>query len=177
MERWWGSATIARALEALYGSLDARPLQATLERGKAHEQAVALATLGAAQSTTRRPPSRGSSSTRSRSCATTPARALEALRGQACAVDSRPADVRDRGRRARLRPGAFAAGALPAGAPPVRERDVPDEDRAARATIARRVRRRRRQTAARFLLTGFLGAGKTTILNRVLGASTGGGSA
>ncbi len=48
MEGWWGQRYDRAALVALYGSLDARPLEATLERGKAHEQAVALATLGAA---------------------------------------------------------------------------------------------------------------------------------
>jgi hypothetical protein len=48
MERWWGKSYDRGALAGLYGDLAARPLEATLTRGKAHEQAVALATLGAA---------------------------------------------------------------------------------------------------------------------------------
>ncbi len=60
MERWWGRRYDRAALAALYGSLDARPLEATLARGKAHEQAVALATLGAAHVTAARRPWRGS---------------------------------------------------------------------------------------------------------------------
>jgi hypothetical protein len=87
MERWWGRRYDRDALAALYGDLGARPLEATLSRGKAHEQAVALATLGAARVTAAAPAvarqlvnpfplvryyARG---------------ALEALRGQDCAVD------------------------------------------------------------------------------------------
>ena len=48
MERWWGRAYDRGALRELYGSLDARPLEATLARGKAHEQATALGALAAA---------------------------------------------------------------------------------------------------------------------------------
>ncbi len=48
MATWWPRQAIDRdALRALYGDLDANPLRATLTRGKPHEQAVALATLGA----------------------------------------------------------------------------------------------------------------------------------
>ena len=39
------------ALANLYGTLDARPLSATLTRGKAHEQAVAVAALADAHRT------------------------------------------------------------------------------------------------------------------------------
>lgn len=46
MERWWGKRYDRARLVALYGSLDARPLDATLTRGKAHEQATAIAVLG-----------------------------------------------------------------------------------------------------------------------------------
>src|SRR4051812_40251073 len=46
MEAWWGRKYDRAALANLYGTLDARPLQATLMRGKAHEQAVAVAVLG-----------------------------------------------------------------------------------------------------------------------------------
>jgi len=46
MEQWWGKTYDRARLVELYGSLDALPLEATLARGKPHEQAVALATLG-----------------------------------------------------------------------------------------------------------------------------------
>jgi predicted CXXCH cytochrome family protein len=46
MESWWGRRYDRAALANLYGTLDARPLPATLMRGKAHEQAVAIAVLG-----------------------------------------------------------------------------------------------------------------------------------
>jgi predicted CXXCH cytochrome family protein len=48
LERWWGKRYDRAALRDLYGDLDARPLEATLGRGKAHEQAVAVAVLGEA---------------------------------------------------------------------------------------------------------------------------------
>jgi predicted CXXCH cytochrome family protein len=51
MERWWGRKYDRAALVDLYGTLEARPLQATLIRGKAHEQAVAVAVLGEAHRT------------------------------------------------------------------------------------------------------------------------------
>jgi predicted CXXCH cytochrome family protein len=49
MERWWGRRYDRAALAALYGDLGARPLEATLARGKAHEQATAVAALGEAR--------------------------------------------------------------------------------------------------------------------------------
>jgi predicted CXXCH cytochrome family protein len=48
MEAWWPARYPRQRLEELYGSLDANVLRATLERGHAHEQAVAIATLAAA---------------------------------------------------------------------------------------------------------------------------------
>ncbi len=48
MERWWGKRYDRAALRELYGDLQARPLEATLARGKAHEQATALGALEAA---------------------------------------------------------------------------------------------------------------------------------
>jgi predicted CXXCH cytochrome family protein len=47
MERWWGRTYDRGALRDLYGNLDVRPLEATLARGKAHEQATALGALAA----------------------------------------------------------------------------------------------------------------------------------
>jgi len=47
MERWWGKRYSRQALRKLYGDdLEANALALTLERGKPHEQAVAIATLG-----------------------------------------------------------------------------------------------------------------------------------
>jgi predicted CXXCH cytochrome family protein len=49
MERWWPVRYPRQRLEELYGSLAANVMRATLERGKPHEQAVAIATLGEAR--------------------------------------------------------------------------------------------------------------------------------
>ncbi len=46
MERWWNKSYDRDALRRLYGNLDIRPMVATLERGKPHEQAVASFVLG-----------------------------------------------------------------------------------------------------------------------------------
>lgn len=47
IERWWGKRYDRAALRALYGDdLSVNALRATLERGKPHEQAVAIAVLG-----------------------------------------------------------------------------------------------------------------------------------
>jgi hypothetical protein len=47
MERWWNESYSREALRQLYGrDLQANVLVRTLERGKPHEQAVAIATLG-----------------------------------------------------------------------------------------------------------------------------------
>jgi hypothetical protein len=45
MEKWWPVRYPRQRLEELYGSLDANVVRATLERGKAHEQAVAIGVL------------------------------------------------------------------------------------------------------------------------------------
>jgi predicted CXXCH cytochrome family protein len=50
MERWWGKRYDRDALRALYGDdLGVNALDATIARGKPHEQAAAVATLGAAK--------------------------------------------------------------------------------------------------------------------------------
>src|SRR5205085_1361725 len=46
METWWPVRYPRQRLEDLYGSLDANVMRATLERGKPHERAVAVAVLG-----------------------------------------------------------------------------------------------------------------------------------
>jgi predicted CXXCH cytochrome family protein len=49
MEKWWPVRYPRQRLEELYGSLGANVMRATLERGKPHERAVAIATLGEAR--------------------------------------------------------------------------------------------------------------------------------
>ncbi len=50
METWWSKKYDRGALRALYGDdLSVNVMRATLERGKAHEQAVAIVTLGEAK--------------------------------------------------------------------------------------------------------------------------------
>jgi len=46
METWWGKKYDGGALKELYGDLDASVVLATLDRGKPHEQAVAIALAG-----------------------------------------------------------------------------------------------------------------------------------
>jgi hypothetical protein len=46
MEAWWPVRYPRQRLEELYGSLESNVLRATLERGKPHERAVAIALLG-----------------------------------------------------------------------------------------------------------------------------------
>jgi predicted CXXCH cytochrome family protein len=129
MEGWWGRRYDRAALVALYGSLDARPLAATLERGRAHEQAVALATLGAAQVTAAAPGVARQLVNPYPLVRYYARRALEALRGQACAVDlDRPAPEIAAAVRACV-PEAFPAGApAPTGAGPARGGNDVDED-------------------------------------------------
>jgi predicted CXXCH cytochrome family protein len=49
MEKWWAVRYPRQRLQELYGSLDANVMRATLERGKPHERAVAIAVLGEAR--------------------------------------------------------------------------------------------------------------------------------
>jgi predicted CXXCH cytochrome family protein len=49
MEKWWPVRYPRQRLEEMYGSLDANVVRATVERGKPHEQAVAMALLGEAR--------------------------------------------------------------------------------------------------------------------------------
>ncbi|MFO0678567.1 MAG: cytochrome c3 family protein [Polyangiaceae bacterium] len=49
METWWSKSYDRERLRELYGDLEGRPLLRTLERGKDHEKAVALAVLGEAK--------------------------------------------------------------------------------------------------------------------------------
>jgi predicted CXXCH cytochrome family protein len=48
LERWWGKHYDRDRLATLYGPLESNVMRATLARGKPHEQAAAIYTLGAA---------------------------------------------------------------------------------------------------------------------------------
>ena len=49
MEKWWPVRYPRQRLEELYGSTSANVMRATLDRGKPHERAVAIASLGEAR--------------------------------------------------------------------------------------------------------------------------------
>jgi predicted CXXCH cytochrome family protein len=128
MERWWGRRYDRAMLQVLYGSLDALPLDATVDRGKAHEQAVAVAALGSAHAT------RATAAVARQLVNPFPLvryyarRALAALRGADCAIDlDRPASEIADAVRACV-PAAFASGAPRTGGGEPRSADVPDED-------------------------------------------------
>ena len=129
MERWWGRRYDRAALEALYGSLAARPLAATLTRGKAHEQAVALATLGAAGVAAAAPDIARQLVNPFPLVRYYAQRALAGLPGASgCAVDlDRPTAEIAAAVRACL-PAAFPEGTPAPAGPPAAGRDVPDED-------------------------------------------------
>ena len=129
MEGWWGRKYDRAALAVLYGGLDVKPLPATLERGRAHEQAVALATLGAAQVTAEAPAVARQLVNPFPLVRYYARRALEALRGQDCAVDlDRPTPEIAAAVRACV-PEAFARGAPPPTGPaPARGGNDVDED-------------------------------------------------
>jgi predicted CXXCH cytochrome family protein len=130
MERWWGRRYDRAALTALYGGLDARPLEATLARGKAHEQAVALAVLGESRVTAAVPGVARQLTNPYPLVRYYAQKALAALRGQAgqsaCAVDlDRPTEEIASAVRSCV-PDAIPAEVPAAGGN--RERDAPDED-------------------------------------------------
>ena len=129
MEGWWGRRYDRAALALLYGGLEAKPLPATLERGRAHEQAVALATLGAAHVTAAAPAVARQLVNPFPLVRYYARRALEALRGQDCAVDlDRPTPEIVAAVRACV-PEAFAPGAPgPVEAGPPRSGSDVDED-------------------------------------------------
>jgi predicted CXXCH cytochrome family protein len=92
METWWGKRYDREKLRDLYGDLDALPLLATLARGKAHEQATALAVLGEARASAAL---RAAALPAAARQLTNPfplvrhyaRRAVDAIRGGPCAVD------------------------------------------------------------------------------------------
>jgi len=128
MERWWGRRYDRAMLQVMYGSLDALPLDATVERGKAHEQATAVAALGAAHAT------RATAAVARQLVNPFPLvriyaqRALAALRGAECPVDlDRPAGEIAAAVRACV-PDAFGAAGPRVPGAASRGADVPDED-------------------------------------------------
>jgi predicted CXXCH cytochrome family protein len=128
MERWWGRRYDRAMLQLLYGSLDALPLEATVDRGKAHEQAVAVAALGSARAT-------AATAAVARQLVNPfplvrhyARHALAALRGVDCPIDlDRPTSEIAEAVRACV-PDAFPAGTPRAGGGEARSTDVPDED-------------------------------------------------
>jgi predicted CXXCH cytochrome family protein len=128
MERWWGHRYDRGALATLYGDLGAHPLEATLARGKAHEQAVALATLGAARVTAATPPVARQLVNPFPLVRYYARRALEALRGEDCAVDlDRPTSEIATAVRACV-PEAFPASETEPAAAPAHGGNEVDED-------------------------------------------------
>jgi predicted CXXCH cytochrome family protein len=128
METWWGKTYDRAMLASLYGSLDARPLIATLARGKAHEQAVAVASLAAAGVKDAVPAVARQMVNPYPLVRYYADKALAALRGERCAVDlNRPTAEIAAAVEACL-PGAFPEG-LPAESSGGRAGEAPaDED-------------------------------------------------
>ena len=119
MERWWGKAYDRGRLAELYGALDALPLLATLERGKAHEQAVAIATLGEAGVSAGLAPVARQLTNPFPLVRYYARRAVEQLRGAPCDVDlDRPTPEIELAAR-RCVPQAFATSPAVTPAPPV----------------------------------------------------------
>ncbi|HVZ72272.1 MAG TPA: cytochrome c3 family protein [Polyangia bacterium] len=127
METWWSKRYDREALRALYGDLGARPLEATLARGKPHEQGTAVAVLGehhvkADEAAVARQLVNPIPLVRHWA-----AQALDQLHGTPCGIDlGRPtADIRAAANR--CVPGAFAIVDAPT-APPMHAPAGPDED-------------------------------------------------
>ncbi|HVR03689.1 MAG TPA: cytochrome c3 family protein [Polyangia bacterium] len=87
MERFWGKHYDRAKLAALYGDLDALPLEATLARGKPHEQATALGVLGEARAAAALPAAAGQLTNPVPLVRYYARRAVEQIRGAACDVD------------------------------------------------------------------------------------------
>jgi hypothetical protein len=116
MERFWGKRYDRARLASLYGDLAALPLQATLARGKAHEQAAALGVLGEARVASALPAAARQLTNPFPLVRQYARRAVEQLRGAPCDVDlDRPAPEIEAAAR-RCAPKGFAD--VPAPAPP-----------------------------------------------------------
>jgi hypothetical protein len=128
MERWWGKRYDRAALRQLYGDLDALPLEATLARGKAHEQATALSVLAEARVRAALPAVARQLVNPFPLVRQYARRAVDTLRGAPCDVDlDRPTPEIEAAAR-RCVPEAFAAPAGRAPTPPVGRAGELDED-------------------------------------------------
>jgi predicted CXXCH cytochrome family protein len=108
MERFWGKRYDRSRLAALYGDLSALPLEATLARGKPHEQATALGVLGEARVAAALPAAVRQLENPIPLVRYYARRAVDALAGAPCAVDlDRTAPEIEAAAR-RCVPGAFA---------------------------------------------------------------------
>ena len=135
MERLWGKRYDRTALTRLYGDLGANALLATVERGKAHEQAPAMAVLGERRMSAALP------SIARQLVHPIPLvryyaqRAVDAIRGTACAVDLDAATSAIEAAARRCVPAAWpgtSPGAAPGSPPPagrnIDSRDVSDRN-------------------------------------------------
>jgi predicted CXXCH cytochrome family protein len=126
MERWWGKRYDRARLTALYGDLSARPLVATLARGKAHEQAVAVAALGEAGDAAALPGVARQLTNPFPLVRYYARRAVGALHGAPCEIDLDRTTPEIEAAARRCVPGAFAGAA--AGPAPVSSPTAFDED-------------------------------------------------
>ncbi len=120
MEAWWPVRYPTQRLEELYGSLDANVMRATLERGKPHEQVVAIATLGEARAQDASEPIAAKLLDEYPLVREWAKRALVLIRGR-CDVDLSAKD-------AVIATQAAACGARPVAPPEVRLETEPSED-------------------------------------------------
>jgi hypothetical protein len=93
METWWNKAYARDLLVRLYGDLQAKPLAATLERGKPHEVAVAAAALGETHARDAAPLITLGLANEYPLVRMVSARALDAALGRPCAIDVNGGDV------------------------------------------------------------------------------------
>jgi hypothetical protein len=129
MEAWWGHRYDRGALRELYGDLGALPLEATLARGKPHEQGTAVAVLGEHHVAADAPAIARQLTNAVPLVRHWAARALEAARGAPCDVDLNRPTAEIRAAAERCVPGAFPGATAPtSGAAGPRGASEPDED-------------------------------------------------
>jgi predicted CXXCH cytochrome family protein len=132
MERFWGKHYDRARLSALYGDLDALPLEATLARGRPHEQGTALGVLGEARVAAALPAVARQLTNPIPLVRYYARRAVEQIRGAPCDVDLDRTTPQIELLARRCVPEAFAGPAAPGPTPgaPARSRggDAFDED-------------------------------------------------
>jgi predicted CXXCH cytochrome family protein len=117
MERWWGKTYDRARLVELYGDLDALPLLATLARGKAHEQATALAVLGEARTAAALPEAARAFTNPFPLVRQYARRAVDEIRGTPCDVDLDRSAPEIEGAARRCVPAALPSASPATGAP------------------------------------------------------------